>query len=536
MLNLGRLGGLVPGARRVMIFGDTDIAGEVARGAARAGCRVSRHDISYLQSGVVSGTLILDAGSETATLAEARRTASRLESGTIAVVMESWNGFTAALALDAELGTGGVRVRPLCAAEDAARSVMRRHPWWRLNDGGAGTAVILGTCSFGEHLVVALFRAMHLPGRMPQVVVVAPDAPGWVAGLRQRLPPLDEIGSVIGAVRATEVSEACVIYATAPSAEITSFSAAVPLVWLAGGEAPAHARRGARPDWTSAAQSFFDPKNDSRAKAIHDFYYEAALRDGNAPGSRPSMMAWAALPERFRQASRYQGDHVAAKLAAIGARAVAGRQDWRFRFSAGEVEALARAEHERWSAVQRLDGWRFGEKRDDAARLTPFLAPYDSLPPEIQDRDRMPVRQIPAQLARIGQAVRRDLKVSLSANAEAVPGIAFGYQFRALLAQIAAHYPDRHLVLCTSLRSALERRAVVIALKKKLASLCVALPPDLAAPAEAEHLLAQAETLMASPLGAEAALHIHLGDDVPAGTRRLVAMTPGGSLRVAPWL
>jgi hypothetical protein len=295
--------------------------------------------------------------------------------------------------------------------------------------------------------------------------------------------------------------------------------------------------RAADADWTQLAHSLFSDPQDERAEAIHAFYFEAALRDGNLPGSRPSMLPWAELPERFRQASRYQADHVPAKLAMIGCREAAMAEPGRMRFSGGEVDALARVEHERWSAVQRLDGWTYGAVRDDAARLTPFLKPYDELPPEIQDRDRMPVRQMPAQLARIGHGVKRDAVVTLTANADAEPVFTFGMLFPRLLAEIATRYPDRSLVLASALSNSLERRAAGIALARGL-PLRALLPPDLAAPPESEALLAQASDLMAITDGGIAelgTLHVHVGAAPPVA-RRLVQLTADGRVQAAPWL
>jgi hypothetical protein len=339
------------------------------------------------------------------------------------------------------------------------------------------------------------------------------------------MPQLQQIGSLVGARRAPGMDGAGALYVTAGNADLAGFPAAVPRVALADG------------DWKELAQSLFNDPQDERAAAIHGFYYESALRDGNAPGSRPSMLPWAQLPERFRQASRYQADHVPAKLAMIGCRDVATPERWRFRFSAGEVDALARVEHDRWSAVQRLDGWTYGDVRDDAARLTPFLRPYDELAPEIQDRDRMPVRQIPAQLARIGHGVKRDAVVTLTADADLEPGFAFNFLFRNLLADIARRYPDRSLVLATALSNPLERRCAEIALAREL-PLRAVLPPDLATPPESEALLARANHLLAMA-GADIAslgtLHIHVGN-TPPPARRLVQVTADGRVQAAPWL
>lgn len=46
------------------------------------------------------------------------------------------------------------------------------------------------------------------------------------------------------------------------------------------------------------------------------------------------------------------------------------------------LERLARNTHENWAARRRAEGWRWGPRRDDAAKTHPCLVPYDDLPDE----------------------------------------------------------------------------------------------------------------------------------------------------------
>lgn len=43
------------------------------------------------------------------------------------------------------------------------------------------------------------------------------------------------------------------------------------------------------------------------------------------------------------------------------------------------VEGIAKNVHEVWSKGRMDDGWRYGEKRDDAEKLHPCLVPYEEL-------------------------------------------------------------------------------------------------------------------------------------------------------------
>ena len=270
MLNTDWVRRLAPGSRRLMVFGETEAARQLA---ANAGMRVSSHDIAYLRGATEDcDGLIIDTGREDTTLEEAARLAARRSKGTIGVVVESWAGFTAALALDAGLGARGVRIRPLSMSERRVRATLALHPWWRLRRAATpSTCLIFGTGPLAEHLVIALFRSMHLSRQTPQVVVVGADTPGWVDALHAAMPQLKEIGSLVGARRASGLEGACVLYATTTSPDLAAFSPAVPLVWLGDGDAPPRAREGAPADWARLAQSLFSDPQDDRAAAIHGF-------------------------------------------------------------------------------------------------------------------------------------------------------------------------------------------------------------------------------------------------------------------------
>ena len=134
---------------------------------------------------------------------------------------------------------------------------------------------------------------------------------------------------------------------------------------------------------------------DELATRIHDTY---CIRFG---ASGPAGVPWAALPETYRRANRRAADHLPVKLWTIGLREAGGSAD---PFSVdphshGSVVApcaestaedallrrLSRIEHDRWNAERRLDGWRFGEVRDDARRIHPKLIPFDD--PRFTDED-----------------------------------------------------------------------------------------------------------------------------------------------------
>lgn len=53
------------------------------------------------------------------------------------------------------------------------------------------------------------------------------------------------------------------------------------------------------------------------------------------------------------------------------------------------AEAIASNVHENWARGRMAEGWVYGEKRDDIKRETPCLVPYDALPEEEKEYDRV---------------------------------------------------------------------------------------------------------------------------------------------------
>ena len=69
------------------------------------------------------------------------------------------------------------------------------------------------------------------------------------------------------------------------------------------------------------------------------------------------------------------------------------------------VRRLAEMEHGRWNAERLLLGWRYAEAKDVARRLSPFLVPWDALPPDIQDYDLQAIRGLPRTFREAGLEV-----------------------------------------------------------------------------------------------------------------------------------
>lgn len=57
------------------------------------------------------------------------------------------------------------------------------------------------------------------------------------------------------------------------------------------------------------------------------------------------------------------------------------------------------AQHDAWSKAKETDGWVFGETKDAEKKTHPCLVPFDQLPPEQQEKDRIFQRTVRETLA-----------------------------------------------------------------------------------------------------------------------------------------
>ncbi|MCH2615201.1 MAG: RyR domain-containing protein [Opitutales bacterium] len=147
---------------------------------------------------------------------------------------------------------------------------------------------------------------------------------------------------------------------------------------------------------------------DQLARVIHEKYLTEKLNGGAKAGSTGALLPWRELSEQYKQANRAQAAHINTKLRIAGIRTKKTiEQNTRFEFTAAEIELLARIEHRRWAAERYLDGWSFGEVRDDIAKLHPDLIPWEKLSDEIKGYDREPIKQIPELLNQIGLCLVR---------------------------------------------------------------------------------------------------------------------------------
>ena len=206
---------------------------------------------------------------------------------------------------------------------------------------------------------------------------------------------------------------------------------------------------------------------DELARLIHDHYRDTIMAQGRDPSQEPAGQPWDTLDESYRNASRHQADHIWAKLAVTDCSAVAEDLVDTFAFTPLEVDRLAVIEHRRWAADRHLDGWSFAPERDNVRKHHPLLIPFERLSVPMQDLDRFAVRLVPTLLARRALGLVRSLLVGIADDVELLTKA----EAEAILRRLAARYPDRRLILASTLEGSAARRLVRSALNRAGADL-----------------------------------------------------------------
>lgn len=147
---------------------------------------------------------------------------------------------------------------------------------------------------------------------------------------------------------------------------------------------------------------------DDLARVIHESYLASRRRRGERPENNPALVPWEELPETLRVANRAQAEDFGGKLRELGCalspRVGPGEE---YTLAEPEIERLAVLEHERWVEERSAAGWRYGDHRDDARRLHPALAAWETLGAEMRERDHDAIREMPTILADAGFRIVR---------------------------------------------------------------------------------------------------------------------------------
>ena len=71
------------------------------------------------------------------------------------------------------------------------------------------------------------------------------------------------------------------------------------------------------------------------------------------------------------------------------------------------TEKIAENVHENWSAGRIAEGWTYGPVRDDKEKTTPCLIPYDELPENEKDFDRITAMQTLKLIVALGYRIEK---------------------------------------------------------------------------------------------------------------------------------
>lgn len=148
---------------------------------------------------------------------------------------------------------------------------------------------------------------------------------------------------------------------------------------------------------------------DRLARAAHRSYVQTMRARGQSAAALPAMRAWEELPENFRAANFAQAADIENKLRALGYELTetSGLRPADIEITGGQLEKLARAEHQRWMEERLSQGWTQAPVRDDTLRRHPLLVPWEQLGESEREKDRDAIRNLPQLVAEAQYRVRR---------------------------------------------------------------------------------------------------------------------------------
>jgi hypothetical protein len=483
--------------RRVLLIGEGRLADACARALDGGAERVIRRrdgidarDAGNAERVILAG--LAEPGPVVEALTQRRRRRSRPLP--LVLVDAGARHERAGLGAGSAASAGLIRVQPLRVAERAARELLRCWPLHWGADPCFGQPIhllVVGDDAFAEALVVQALRIGQYGEQRSTVTWVADAADDLRRRFTQAYPQAGEIASihfqpsaapvppalppavppVSMVVVGTEEPERALTQAIALRDRLTAeWSRSPPLLVEIGDAEP----RGALAAWDGQLVPFsrlalaldraslLDERGDELARVIHEHYRDTTEAQGRDPSTEAAGRPWQELAASYRDANRHQADHVWAKLAVTDCRAVPEERVESFAFAPIEVERLAMIEHARWAADRWLDGWSYAPERDNGRKHHPQLVPYQALSGPMKDLDRFAVRLVPTLLARSGLGVLRMLLVGVVSPPRSAREPS-ERSMRQILERLVARYPDRALIVASSLADAATRRFVRIA-------------------------------------------------------------------------
>jgi len=165
------------------------------------------------------------------------------------------------------------------------------------------------------------------------------------------------------------------------------------------------------PATLTALIAFDQPLDARRWEKAGMAAHQAYLEERSKHPTQTNLVAWSLLREDFKHSNRHQVACSADMLRKAGFEVVQSELPVSEiplpEFAPDEVERMAEMEHGRWNVERLNSGWRYGEKKDEECKLSPYLVSWTQLPEAIKAYDRQAVQTWPRILAQAGLQVRR---------------------------------------------------------------------------------------------------------------------------------
>jgi len=159
-----------------------------------------------------------------------------------------------------------------------------------------------------------------------------------------------------------------------------------------------------------ALRAFVDPSRSTLRQAqlerVGEVIHTKYLQENRYKSIDPAMMPWEELREDLKESNRLQVDYAEKILRTAGYSVWDAEGMIEFPvFSMKEIEKMAVMEHGRWIVERLRAGWRYGPHRRPKEKMSPYLTPWNELPDEVKEYDRIVIREYPEVLAKAGLEV-----------------------------------------------------------------------------------------------------------------------------------
>ena len=152
---------------------------------------------------------------------------------------------------------------------------------------------------------------------------------------------------------------------------------------------------------TCTAEVVLTGLHEYLARELYESYYSETVNSGIG---HSSMVPWDQLSNDDKNANLKQGDRLYNLLNSVGY-TINFFQNWnieKFEFQPTEIEKMASLEHTLWCQNKELEGWKFGNSKDNRKKTHPALISWDKLPEIEKEKDRRTIKEIPNFLSKIG--------------------------------------------------------------------------------------------------------------------------------------